>query len=196
MTVEQSFSKEDHRTIMKFLLHEVSVQVYQGVEAGRVEGEDAPKFGRPESACSAGNTERVREFLEMDRRMTCAEMADMVGIAPSSIHHILKNILQMEDCRKVGTKVGFTRFWGILCLHSTSFKGSAPSTDCLVWWAELSKRCDQRLVDLLDRLLLLQQQKLHDSAVVFLGKTLFNGHLTMTSLFEHLLCVSLYRYQN
>ena len=46
-----------------------------------------------QSAYSAGNTERVREFLEMDWRMIGAEMADMVRIAPSSIHHILMNIL-------------------------------------------------------------------------------------------------------
>ena len=110
----------------------------------------------------------MRDFLEMDQRMTCAEMADMMGIVPSSIHNILTNILQMEDCCKVGTKVGSTRFWGVLSLHSTSFRGSAPSTDRPVWWAELYNRCDQRLVDLLGRLLL-QLQKLDDSAVVFLG---------------------------
>ena len=51
--------------------------------------EDASRYSHSEIGHSPENIEPVKVLLEWDWRMSCKQMADLVGISPDSIHKVL-----------------------------------------------------------------------------------------------------------
>ena len=71
LLLQQKSTKEIHESLVASLgqfcpSYETVRRWCRAFEAGRVETVDAPKSGCPETACSAENTERVRELLEIE----------------------------------------------------------------------------------------------------------------------------------
>ena len=58
-------------------------------ESDRVETEDEARSGRPSSATNDHFVQQVQQLLEEDRRMTCSQMADQIGISKDSVYQIL-----------------------------------------------------------------------------------------------------------
>ena len=108
----QSFTSTEIRAVIKFFVLEgmptkdvhsrlvkslkESAPSYETVrrwmwsfESGRVETEDEARSGRPSSATNDHFVQQVQQLLEEDRRMTCPQMADRIGISKDSVHQIL-----------------------------------------------------------------------------------------------------------
>lgn len=68
----------------------------QRFEEGWDSVEDSPRSGRPATTVTRTNIERVRQALDIDRRVTVRDLADMVGIPLTSVHAILTAELGMS----------------------------------------------------------------------------------------------------
>lgn len=63
---------------------------------GRTSIFDEEHTGRPKSATSEENVDKVLDMVMEDRRLTVHELAQAIGIADGSIHEILTNVLGMR----------------------------------------------------------------------------------------------------
>ncbi|GFS69111.1 HTH_48 domain-containing protein, partial [Nephila pilipes] len=63
--------------------------------------ESEQRCGRPQTAKSAANVEKVRNLVMADRRLTVREIAEEVGVSKDSVHAILREDLNMN---RVATK--------------------------------------------------------------------------------------------
>ena len=73
--------------------------IYNWIErfkAGEDSVEDKPRPGRPCTSTTAENIQRVREILDADRRLTVEQVADAIGLPPSSVHVIITEHLGMH----------------------------------------------------------------------------------------------------
>ena len=57
--------------------------------------QDMPRSGRPRSSSTSENTSKVENLILGDRRLPVAEIAKMVDISESSVHHIITGELKM-----------------------------------------------------------------------------------------------------
>ncbi|GFU12606.1 HTH_48 domain-containing protein [Nephila pilipes] len=62
---------------------------------GRTSAESEQRCGKPQTARSAANVERVRNLVMADRRLT-VEIAEEVGVSKDSAHAILREVLNMN----------------------------------------------------------------------------------------------------
>ena len=62
---------------------------------GRKSIEDDPRSGRPSTATTTENIDRVHKMVMDDRRLTVRFIAETVGISQDRVHHILNNELEM-----------------------------------------------------------------------------------------------------
>jgi histone-lysine N-methyltransferase SETMAR len=69
---------------------------YNRFKNGRSGIEDDSRSGRPKEARSDSNVELIEGLLDIDRRWTCEEMAELSGIPSSSIHRILTQDLGLR----------------------------------------------------------------------------------------------------
>lgn len=60
---------------------------------GRTAITDDPRSGRPISSSDEIHVRQVDDLLQEDRRYTCAEIAETLGISQSTVHYILTNKL-------------------------------------------------------------------------------------------------------
>ncbi|GFS29193.1 protein GVQW3 [Nephila pilipes] len=63
---------------------------------GRTSAESEQRYGKPQTARSAANVERVRNLVMTDRRLTVREIAEEVGVSKDSAHAILREDLNMN----------------------------------------------------------------------------------------------------
>ncbi|XP_011867391.1 PREDICTED: putative uncharacterized protein FLJ37770, partial [Vollenhovia emeryi] len=63
---------------------------------GRTSAESEQRCGRPQTARSVANVERVRNLVMADRRLTVREIAEEVGVSKDSAHAILREDLNMN----------------------------------------------------------------------------------------------------
>lgn len=68
----------------------------QRFSKGNFDLSDDPRSGRPKEATDNFHVERVKELLDEDRRYTCEELAESVGISHGSVHTILTRHLKMR----------------------------------------------------------------------------------------------------
>ena len=57
---------------------------------------DEARSGRPHEATDPYHIEKVKEVLDEDRRLTCDEVAESVGISHMSAHEIITRHLKMR----------------------------------------------------------------------------------------------------
>ncbi|GFT41707.1 HTH_48 domain-containing protein [Nephila pilipes] len=63
---------------------------------GRTSAESEQCCGRPQTARSAANVERMRNLVMADRRLTVQEIAEEVGVSKDSAHALLREDLNMN----------------------------------------------------------------------------------------------------
>ena len=63
---------------------------------GRTSLEDEPREGRPKTASTSENIEKIHEIVSEDPSLTTREIADTIGISDERIRHILHEELQMK----------------------------------------------------------------------------------------------------
>ncbi|GFS60856.1 HTH_48 domain-containing protein [Nephila pilipes] len=63
---------------------------------GSTSAESEQRCGRPQTARSAANVEKVRNLVMADRRLTMWEIAEEVGVSKDSAHAILREDLNMN----------------------------------------------------------------------------------------------------
>lgn len=68
----------------------------QRFEEGWDAVQDLPRSGRPATTVNKANIERVRQALDIDRRVSVRELADTVGISATAVHAILTAELGMS----------------------------------------------------------------------------------------------------
>ena len=118
-SMEESFSKQDVRTIMKFLFlqgkrppeiprelervfknNAASEQTvrkwFRLFQEGWTSVEDNECSGRPSEVSSPGMVQQVELLLAEDRRQTCKELAERADISTGSIHTILHRDLDKQ----------------------------------------------------------------------------------------------------
>ena len=117
--MQNSFTKTDIRTIMKFQFLQGKKPPEMGTELQKVFGESAPseptvrkwyklflegrtsveddeRSGRPSTATTEDKVEEVRQLLSRDRRQTCEELAEDAGVSIGSVHIILTKHLHKQ----------------------------------------------------------------------------------------------------
>ena len=117
---QQSFSKSDVRQLIKFHVHlnmspvkthatlqeglEGSCPSYETVQkwhkifsGGSVNVEDAARSGCPSTATDDDHVTHVSVLLKEDRRLSCEELAQQVGISSSSVHLIFTE--KLHKCK-------------------------------------------------------------------------------------------------
>lgn len=117
--MEESFSKQDVRTVMKFLflqgkrppeMHRELEGVFKDnapseqtvrkwfrlFQEGRTSVEDNERSGRPLEASSPDVVQQVEMLLAEDRRQTCKDLAERADISAGSIHTILHRDLDKQ----------------------------------------------------------------------------------------------------
>ena len=78
----------------------------QGVQGGREEIADEPRCGRPTTAKTDENVNRVSEVLRSDRRLNTKQIAEKLNMSTFAEHGIVTEDLQMRKvCVKVVPKV-------------------------------------------------------------------------------------------
>ena len=63
---------------------------------GKTDFEDDDKPGRPKSATDEQTVEKIKEFVNTDRRLKVREIAQEMGISTGSVHSVLSDILGMK----------------------------------------------------------------------------------------------------
>ncbi|PAA54417.1 hypothetical protein BOX15_Mlig004941g5 [Macrostomum lignano] len=115
----ESFSKQDVRSLMKFqflqgkkppdMFRELQQVLgkcapteqtvrkwYRLFAEGRESVEDNDRSGRPMTATNETVVKKVQELLDDDRRRTCEELAEDVGVSVGSVHTILTERLHLQ----------------------------------------------------------------------------------------------------
>jgi histone-lysine N-methyltransferase SETMAR len=110
--LRKSFSRQDIRLVIKFemlldkrppeihglLLHALgdqcpSIQTvrhwFREFAEGKQDVADDQRAGRPVSASTNENVEKASKFLEEDRRVSCEQVAEHLGVSVGTAHHIL-----------------------------------------------------------------------------------------------------------
>ncbi|XP_067123871.1 protein GVQW3-like [Centruroides vittatus] len=64
-------------------------------KSGRESVEDDPRSGRPSTAVTEENIDKVHDFVLADRRLKTREIAETTGISVDRVHHILTENLGM-----------------------------------------------------------------------------------------------------
>ncbi|GFX39561.1 FLJ37770-like protein [Trichonephila clavipes] len=81
-------------------------EVAQGEKEGREEVADEPRSGRPTTARTEENVDRVREVLRIDRPLSIQQIADTLHMSTFAVHGIVTDDLQMRKvCAKLVPKV-------------------------------------------------------------------------------------------
>uniref|UniRef100_A0A1I8JKM9 HTH_48 domain-containing protein n=1 Tax=Macrostomum lignano TaxID=282301 RepID=A0A1I8JKM9_9PLAT len=126
LAMAESFSKQDVRSLMKFqflqgkkppdMFRELQQVLgncapteqtvrkwYRLFAEGRESVEDNGRSGRPMTATKETVVKKVQELLDDDRRRTCEELAEDVGVSVGSVHTILTErlLLQKKFCKWV-----------------------------------------------------------------------------------------------
>ena len=73
--------------------------VYRWLERfsdGKTDISDEPRCGRPVEVTDTYYVEKIKELLDEDRRYTCEELAECIGISHGSAHTILTRHLKMQ----------------------------------------------------------------------------------------------------
>lgn len=78
------------------LSRSVTFRWYSRFKEGRQSIEDDSRSGRPATANTEKNIEKVREKVLSDRRITIRELAEEVGIPHATVHSILTETLNMR----------------------------------------------------------------------------------------------------
>ena len=65
-------------------------------KCGRSNVADLPRSGRPSSECNDENAAKVKKIIDIDRKMTVAEIASAVKLSETTVHRILHNRLNMR----------------------------------------------------------------------------------------------------
>ncbi|KOC69241.1 Putative uncharacterized protein FLJ37770 [Habropoda laboriosa] len=63
---------------------------------GEMSIDDKPRSGRPSTARTHENVEKIREIIEKDRRRTIEEIVELLGVTLSSVQRILTEDLGMK----------------------------------------------------------------------------------------------------
>lgn len=63
---------------------------------GRERVEDEERAARPSASTDEQHVNKIKELLLEDRRLTCREIADIVGISNGSANTILNNVLGLK----------------------------------------------------------------------------------------------------
>ena len=115
--MQATFSRFDIRTVIKFfcLLGKEPPEVHgslvealgafapsiqtvrkwvAAIKEGREDVQDEQRSGRPVSASNAENVEKTEQAVAVDRRRTCEDLAEDVGVSVGTMHHILTDVLQ------------------------------------------------------------------------------------------------------
>ena len=110
--LRSTFSRQDIRSIIKYemLLDKKPPEIHRLLEQalgdetpsiqtvrhwfrefseGKTNVEDDPRPGRPLSASTDENVKKAVEFIAEDRRVSCEQVADHLGVSVSTAHHIL-----------------------------------------------------------------------------------------------------------
>lgn len=122
--LQQSFSKHDLRTVIKFhvLLKRNATEIHQimtdalgevcpsyetirrwvnAILQGKTDVGDECRSGRPVSASTADIVEKIEELLQEDRRITTRQIAYALDISKDTAHHILTDTLgKRKICAK------------------------------------------------------------------------------------------------
>ncbi|GFX77324.1 protein GVQW3 [Trichonephila clavipes] len=81
-------------------------EVHKAFKEGRGEVADEPRSGRPTTARTEENVDRVREVLRTDRRLSIQQIADTLHMSTFAVHRIMTEDLQMRKvCAKLVPKV-------------------------------------------------------------------------------------------
>ncbi|GFV49703.1 protein GVQW3 [Trichonephila clavipes] len=82
---------------------------HKAFKEGREEVADKPRSGRPTTARTEENVDRVREVLRTDRRLSIQQVADTLHMSTFAVHGVVTEDLQMRKvCAKLVPK-GFTQ---------------------------------------------------------------------------------------
>ncbi|GFW82210.1 protein GVQW3 [Trichonephila clavipes] len=85
-----------------YILRSQSGKWHKAFKEGREEVTDAPRSGRPTTARTEENVDRVREVLRTDRRLSIQQIADTLHMSTFAVHGVVIEDLQM---RKVCVKL-------------------------------------------------------------------------------------------
>uniref|UniRef100_A0A1I8GNL1 G_PROTEIN_RECEP_F3_4 domain-containing protein n=1 Tax=Macrostomum lignano TaxID=282301 RepID=A0A1I8GNL1_9PLAT len=119
MAASSSFSRYDVRSIIKFSvlpgkstpeIHQELVRVLgeaapsiqtvrkwvREIQEGRDCMEDKERSGRPRTATTDSNADRVMASVSEDNRRTCSELEELLGIPHSTVHRILTENLGLQ----------------------------------------------------------------------------------------------------
>ncbi|GFX14265.1 protein GVQW3 [Trichonephila clavipes] len=78
----------------------------KALKEGREEVADEPRSGRPTTARTEDNVDRVHEVLRTDRRLSIQQIADTLNMSTFAVHGIVIEDLQMRKvCAKLVSKV-------------------------------------------------------------------------------------------
>ncbi|XP_011699262.1 PREDICTED: putative uncharacterized protein FLJ37770, partial [Wasmannia auropunctata] len=79
---------------------------HKAFKEGREEIADEPRSGRPTTARTNENVDRVRKVLRSDRRLSIQQIADTLHMSKFTVHRIVTEDLQMRKvCAKLVPKV-------------------------------------------------------------------------------------------
>ena len=76
---------------------------------GREEVEDKQRSGRPSTAHTSDNVDKVKAILNSDRRLSVRLIADKAELPKSIVHEIITTELHMEVLKRLGNKVARVR---------------------------------------------------------------------------------------
>ena len=74
---------------LSYLTVRSSVAEVNGV---RSDGIDKPRLGRPSSAVTEANKQRVDELIRSDRRVTTSDIIDVIEVSHGSVHNIISDL--------------------------------------------------------------------------------------------------------
>uniref|UniRef100_A0A8C4RHA2 Mos1 transposase HTH domain-containing protein n=1 Tax=Erpetoichthys calabaricus TaxID=27687 RepID=A0A8C4RHA2_ERPCA len=79
---------------------------HKAFREGREEVTDEPRSGRPSSARTDVNVQRVRDFLKMDQRLSLYQVAEALDLSEATVQRIVTEDLHMRKvCAKLVPRV-------------------------------------------------------------------------------------------
>ena len=68
------------------------------MKGGRNDIIDKPRSGRPSSAVTEANKQRVDELIRSDRRVTTSDIIEVIGVSHGSVHNIISDLGYSKVC--------------------------------------------------------------------------------------------------